>query len=459
MSDRVNLFMALETVREEEEVLQCFTGKVMRWDTNLWLLDLGTFYSYWLERAIQHKSSVTTLWREVLNQTFGSQEMDVQEDYRAALAGDPWRALLLLNGMKENRKFGFVDGRSKMGRRLLSQVSWNAWWQGLSGLTEVWGKQKLPRFKASKLRKQGERFKLAMDRLGIKKPLESKILTLSGIKTRYGRCLSWVWAWTFDQTVEARFPWRNHLFQQPPKVKRFLEDASFYWEPLSVLLQEDLDQLCDALGYQLVTRIHWTITLEDMTEMIIPIQFRNPHDLKSEKGEHLTVLLQAQAAIEAFFKQHLEEEEIPSLILNWTLELMEMMTLPSIQYDIFGEAFEEESGELTLARLENQLSVPLQRFVMTEDWVPETSFKAWEGEGANQDLSLKEAAFTRPLYLWAKPKPIPQLAVEGLEFLESSMNAWWLPEQENAHRQYFREGNRWVFYDGKGSWFEHGIFA
>ena len=150
--------MALETTLEEEENLQCLSGKVMRWDKNLWLLDLGAFYSYWLERAIQNKSSITTVWREVLNQTFGSKEMDLQEDYRAALTGHPWRALLLLYTMKEQKKFGLLDGRSNVGRRLLSQVSWNAWWQGVSGLEKVWEKQKLPRFKASKLRKPGGTF-------------------------------------------------------------------------------------------------------------------------------------------------------------------------------------------------------------------------------------------------------------------------------------------------------------
>ena len=435
----------------------------MQVQDQIWILDLSPFYGYWLKEALKTGKVIPALWRKALNQAFGTQDLDLQVDYRAALASHPWRALLLLFSMAENQQFGFLDGRSNLGHKLLSGLSWSSWSAALDSVSNLWESQKLPRFKASVLTGQRQRFMLAMDRLAIKKPSASKNLKAKALQNRYGKHLSWAWGWTFSARVEGYFPWKNHSFVPPPKVMRFLDEASFYWEPISYHLIEDLDKICDHLRSKVVTRLDWLLTFEDMTEILVPLCFRNPHDLLSERGAHPTVLIHAKTSIEALFKDIIKPEESPNLVLSWELTLVESLSLPMLQFDIFGEALEEDSGELTLAKLENQLSVPLQRFALSEDWTPEDSFRNWEGEQVKEDASLKHAALMRPLYLWKDPKPIAPLQAEKLKFLESSMNKWWLPAQENAHRQYYQEvtfeGSRWVFFDGKGGWFEHGIFS
>ncbi|MDX2470071.1 MAG: hypothetical protein QNL04_05790 [SAR324 cluster bacterium] len=464
----VSYFVALKTDFVEEDLLQCLGSKVMQVTANIWLLDLSPFYGYWLKEALKQDRVIPALWRKALNQAFGSEEFDLQIDYKAALASHPWRALLLLFSMEENGQFGFVDGRSNLGHKLLSGLSWASWGKSLEVVSELWETQKLPRFKLSVLRGQLQRFRLAMDRLSIKKPSASKNLKAKALQNRYGKHLSWAWGWTFSNKVEGYFPWKSHNFCPPPVVKRFLDEASFYWEPISHHLVEDLDKICGHLRSQVVTRLDWLLTFEDMTEVLVPLSFRNPHDLMSEQGAHPTVLIHAKNSIESLFKNIIKEGESPNLILSWELTLVESLTLPMLQFDIFGEALEEDSGELTLAKLENQISVPLHRFTLSEDWTPENSFRQWEGEKAEgkttqENASLKYAALLRPLYLWKKPKPIATLKPEKLTFLESSMNKWWLETQENAHRQYYSEtsleGSRWVFFDGKGGWFEHGIFS
>jgi len=505
-SGRPRVYMALTAGDEAQDKLQFLTTRVMRWSEQSWILDISPFVRYWRTRAQSAGVTVVSLWRTALNRIFeptgdsGREKViAISPPYRAACATNPWLALLMLYGMEARGVQGLVWQQSRTGKSLLSGTSWDVWWRGTVAVNDHFLAVKRKGFQPARFRAQCHRLKLGVARLGFRLPGEMHILNEQGVKKRFGSELALLWRWTFDETVgrsregsetgsgqavpflyRISFPWQGFRFREPLLVKRYPDYSLEHWEQIAPLLSEDLDRLCLCLeksGEQVV-RLDWTVTLEDLTCLQVPILFRNPHDLRREAGDHRTALSQARYAFEDAAREHYPpspegDVETVLLISNWELALSESLVVPDVCFDIFGEMAEKE-GELDiLLRLENELPVVLNRFSTIRDWLPEDSYTcrelAWEeAEDYPTDMqrSLDAIAEERPLYIRSKPLPLKVSDRKSRgRFLESTLDKWWQKGGPALiERNYFKhvdgDGNAtWIFRDSAGEWYQHGIFG
>jgi len=521
LNNPFRLFIALESKEENRENLQCLTNQVMRWSEDVWILDLSAFFGYWQKRAEMLNTGVTSLWRTVFNQLFSTEDLfgaetgvgvdtdpqqikviSISPAYRACCAQNPWLAALMLNCMRERAVKGLILQKSKFGQSLFRQISWIAWWQGVSAIETHFSEQKFKGFKQAKFRSQYRRLEAAMLRLGFRFPWEMHILNTDGVKKRFGTSMADLWRWTYGRELSPveslyheGFPWKNYLFRAPPAVKHHLDYSVILWEQIAPFLREDLDKLCDALGSssEKVTRLDWHLTFDDLSKLQVPIRFRNPHDLLAEKGDHTTALLQASyifaAAAREKFPQTGKDSTPPEAppIISWEIMLSASLIIPDVFYNIFGEISEQGSDIDILLRLENELPVDLNRFSPQKDWLPEDSYineapaqDEEETPVSEIDRSLEAVAEDRPLYIRQPPLPLKSLKEPGEDrFLESTMNKWWREaktsrraeetarrekEVASLERNYFKhvdeDGNAtWIFQDSHGEWYQHGIFG
>ena len=491
---RSNVFIAIETNHEDRTQLQSFGTEVMRWADTIWIMDVSLFLEYWKRLASKSNKALMALWRHVLNQTFGTitdpsmdKVLSLTSTYRASCARNPWTAVLLLYAMKEKEVFGLVGETGRFGQSLWRDLSWEMWWQAVSDIEAHFLRLKFNRFKRPAFRRHRHRLQLAANRLGFKRPKEMQVLNYNGIKTRYGKVLADLWQMSYGENdnknqtpSQMGFPWESGKFPAPPAVTRHTEYPLLLWEQIHPLLMDDLDQLCKRLTHtgERVTGIDWKITLEDMSDLTIPIRFRNPHNLKGELGVHTTTLLQASYGFEhdmnTQFSQILEDDlgnTIPGITV-WELSISGSIVIPPLVRDLFGELSPQNSDLEVLLRLENELPIPLQKFSSRGDWLPEDSYMAQELSGRDPVLldetlgpSLEAVAEKRPLYIRHSPTLFqPSEPLDTGEFLESTMNKWWKEEHGHLERDYYKnidpEGNSsWVFRDSSGKWYQHGIFG
>ena len=467
------VFIALESKEENRENLQCLTNEVMRWKDDIWILDLSSFYGYWQKRAEMLSTSIISLWRTVFDQLFNAEELfsaevdvsakvgvrtennpqqakiiSISPAYRACCAQNPWLAVLMLNCMRERSVKGLILQKSKFGQSLFRQISWVNWWKAVSAIGTHLAEQRFKGFKQPKFHSQRRRLEAAMLRLGFRFPWEMRILNTDGVRKRFGTQMSDLWRWTYGKKLSPvetlyheGFPWKTHTFRAPPAVNHHLDYSVILWEQIAPLLREDLDKLCDALGSssEKITRLDWHLTFDDLSNLQVPIHFRNPHDLLAEKGDHTTALLQANynfaAAAREKFPETGKESAPPEAppIISWKIMLSASLIIPDIFYNIFGEISEQGSDIDILLRLENELPVRLKRFTPQKDWLPEDSYTSeapvQNGEevpASEIDRSLEVVAEDRPLYIRRQPLPLERAQKTGKDrFLESTMNKWW----------------------------------
>ncbi len=322
-------------------------------------------------------------------------------------------------------------------------------------------------------------------------------------------------------TAVAAFPWRRWEWAENPRVPRVLDHALWQWDAIAPLLCEDLDKLCrvrlESRGFEgRVTELAWKITLNDLREMPVVVRFRHPHDLTRELGHHKTAMLQAQYAFEAALKAHQRQDdndiEVP--IITWDLVLEACLSTPPVIADLFGALDVHGCEGARLLELENQLPVALAQFGLCQDWLPEASFiddaarpaarpaaprdparrappaTFWDAAdeypcalGArpeavlsllpsdqdapiDQDFPWLAAARHRPLFLYANPEPLDTGGhSSGRVFIERTSTKWWRAATEQPeYRDYYRlldrmQRSTWVFQNGAGQWFVHGVFA
>lgn len=489
------VFIALETGEENREKLQSLTNQVCRWSEDIWLLDISRFRRYWRSRSVMAKTSLSGIWRNILGQLFGetfdatdSNVITMSPLYRASCAENPWLAVILLHAMREKEIRGLVFQNSRSGESLLRQLSWRAWWRCVDILEHRFLETKTRGFKRPHFRRMCHRLKLAAPRLGFRLPWDMSVLNVPGVKKRYGEEIGNLWEWTYgrgmvdaETVISAGFPWTEYPFREPPVVKRIADYPLAIWDQMVPLLTEDLDKLSRALGNQgeRVTRIDWRVTFEDLSTMTLPIRFRNPHDLRSESGRHLTSLLQAEYAFASAAARRMVHDtngnQLESLppILHWELSLIATITIPDIILNLFGEMAEENDDIDVLLRLENELPVALNRYQPNKGWLPEDSYIKAETALADETppeteitRSLAAVAEDRPLYIRRSPLPLMEKkATRTGAFLESAMSKWWLETTfPIIERDYFKhvdpEGNAvWIFRDSSDNWYQHGVFG
>lgn len=523
-TDRLSRFLALRmpglSPEKTPASIQALTPRVMRWDDEIWLLDLSPCESYWLAQAAMRHCDVNALLRLVLQDVATSTEAG---RWRCAMASHPWQALLLLNHMCERRLTGLISGDSGFGRGVFKEISWGGWWRSVETLLPHFESDTSRRFNQTTFRRQSLQLQRTAKRMGLSLPWQMQEIKPLAMRRRYGTTMHDLWCWSFDErrrtasprtgvglfvgqddlerdvVFAADFPWTPYVFADKPTVTHHLEFPLWEWEHIEPFLREDLDRLCSLACWQAgecIVSLEWRIVFRDLTHLKVPIRFRHPHSLHAEIGLHKTTLLQALYSFESSvpgspLDAARHDELLPIVpLISWELIVDERLIPSSKTIGLFGDQISdgEATGLLSLLKLENKLSVPLACYSLRQDWLPEHSYAA--GERTSQQLlplhaaeddqngvgsfslSLAAMARQRPLFLYEKP--IPYVAQESSVlwgFCERTMTKWWArgavslkdasPSLQRDYYQLLDQEKRryWVFKDNQGQCFLHGVFA
>ncbi len=458
------LYLAIERPLEEKG-LEALSTRLMRWKEGVWLVDLAATRSYWETQARRRGVPLGELWRSLATGLLGA-------DGSAALARHPFQALLLARHLSTKKLPGFASADEPLTQMLWKDLTWATHWQVTEELLPHLTEARDPRGHPATFRQKLGLMQRSMRRLGLKLPWQLAEVEPLQIRRRFGALFGDVWDWCYGG-AEARgdFPWRGFRFAADPGVSRALEYGVNDWQGLEAWLKEDFDRLAamPQLGAkERVVELAWRLVFDDLSERTLPIRFRHPHHLQKEVGAHGTALKQCLYAYEAMPK---DEDIIPPPLVAWQLTVTERMTPTAVGLTLFGEG---DGQDETLLALENRLKLALTRHALCEDWLPEDSQMTASGGDSWPSLppraeslpSLAALARMRPLFLFEKPQSFDPKQKE-LRFLERTMSKWWQGghvQGRRVTRDYFKargDGDKdyWIFRDGQGHWFVHGVFA
>ena len=468
------------------------TPRFMHWHECVWLLDLSTCHSYWHSQASRRETAPLVLIEDILRRS-------LKPGMRAVMADHPWRALLALRQMQQRGLQGLLDLQQHFGRAFYQQVSWEAWQECAEELSGHAAACRWARFDPAIFKRQLKHMQAVIERI---EPAHAgapaKGATPHGwrsvdslaMRRRFGGTVGLLWEWTHPPQAERErpkarthplgFPWVFWTSKEKPLLQRHLETPLLQWDDIAPFLTEDLERLCllptwDAR--ERVTAMSWHLTLDDMSIVTIPINFRHPHSLAAERGHHKTTLMQANYSFSANAKQndvygYLPSTTYPSYargIIGWQLVIDERLVIPPFLTDLFGDS--NDSDIRHLRELENQLPIPIERYELRDDWVPESAFSrcshedehAGSGPGGELWSPWLSAARVRPFYI---DIPTP-LDTDGHStarvFLERVSGKWWLSSIGSSQRDYYAVIDRqqrwlWTYRDQAGKWWIHGRF-
>lgn len=467
-------YVCLISSSDQAVDIQCLSAHVMRWSEDTWILNVGSYLPYWHSMARQKGLSVQTLWSILVQKTVNPDQVLIKDncillspDFIAGGGRSVWEALLVTRQMQHRHRKGLVRAHSS--QVVLAKLSWEIWMGAAQEFIEFVERHRCQSFKTNKARSALKRFRDMATRLRIDRPCDVGKLPPAQIQRRYGKVVAALCAWSMDQTRNSvqvapyHFPWIDWQFLEPPTITRYLENPLWQWDHVLDYLRKDLDKLCQIArleSHNGITALKWTLRFDEGDPKEVTIRFRNPHPLSLELGTHKTALLQFQYQFEV-----LEEQSIYSLS-GWQISLTEQLIIPSREHDLFGNIITQNTQEAAIRQLENELPVPLFRYGLNNEWIPEKSVQSnGRTEVGDNESCLKIAARARPFFIYANPTPLSENAAYCRHrFLEICPNPWWESNCRNFERTYCKvvdgKGRAyWVFRDPSGRWYRHGLFA
>lgn len=415
------------------------TSEVMRLSEDLWLFDLTPVLNFWNYRCAAQKISLSAFLSDIFK--------NLEPHSIAVLALHPWQAFLQLTFFAKKVWNGFASLLDLFNAKMYQEMTFDVWFEAVESL--------LPFVKQKNQKKNLALFQRSVTRLHLKKVGDLKHATFAHFERRYGAFVATVLDWTFH--AERPFPWQTYKPVVTPEVKRDLDYITTVWGEISFLLVEDLDRLADQVsGY--VLKLSWTVILHPFEEKSFELNFRNPHDLKSERKVQDTSLRQFEAAFMQLAQTLCETENL-IMISSWRIAATAWLSKLFYEKEFF-----EENATHSLLTLENKLKGPLVKFSLCADFSPEHSFASYTlaaYAGAENKNPGKEPA-TRPLFVFAAPRPLVTPPSKVI-FTERVATHWWDQEEEYQVRDYFFEiaqTPRWLFWEHLSQqWYEHGLFG
>ena len=483
-------FIALSTSASDGgQFLFSLTPRIMRWEQNIYVLDLEPVYRYWSSLAkAQDLSNVEYISSLLTELTSG--------DLRAVLAPHPWQAILLLQTTAKRSTLNFVDAKSYLGRRCLQDVTWNDWLVCCHNLRDHLQNH---RPKKSSKDSSGSLTTLTktISRLQFTHITQMSDIDPESMQRRFGKLAATAWRWTwmskpeitqqprglFDAPFEDDFPWSNISLTENPFIGRHLETPLREWDHITPLLREDLDKLCSLACWspsERVVSLEWELSFSCSPSLRIPVLFRHPHPLHRESGHHKTALLQAFHSWQKALLSKNKPGNAGELymtgdsITEWSISVKERLTFAPKLHSVFNDDLAKDSAKLN--DLENSLGVPLAEFSPTDHWTPEYSY-----EKKSINLSEKSSKITstenlgwmatnqrRPLFIYQTPHiPADSHHSSGLIFTERVSKAWWSDpsdQSQSSCRDYYLRITddgllQWVFQNDDGSLRVHGVYG
>lgn len=420
---------------------ECLSPRLMRWNDEIWLLDLRPTRSYWEKRGSHFFQDLgQTLTRQLAQQPTQepTQQRTTDEPQTAplcaAFSSHPWRCLLLLQMMMERSLHSFIASDSPLGQTMLANLGWPQW---LSLVQQYYTKEKIGPSLA--------RLQRFVERSAITRPAQLRHIPSDDIRRRFGKALAEAWTWTFpdqnlarspklpsaantnardlftsytqairqDSRTEANplspdscdhFQWQSWTPLSHPSVTRYLDETLRYKEEILPLLSEDLDRLCrhrDWHPERHALRIDWEITDIHLNKTRTALHFRHPHCLEQEYGQHKTTLTQIDFLLAQTDLLAMPEDALEYGICAWQLEISESIFVPTQERSLLDQ---EEHFSRSLRQLDNQLPTGLQGLSLREDFLPEDRVQTNIPEGGKMPPPAPTPAATPA----PTPSPRPQ---------------------------------------------------
>lgn len=450
----------------------------MKWDDDLWVLDLSSTRSYLQRFASIKNMEVLPFIRERVDEIYRHQP------YKAVLGENALQAILLLKHMDIQGLDGLVSLSENFSVKLYQKVSWQAFF-GICEeiLAHLKGAAKV---KVQAFKRQTKQFQTMVAKLNLINPRDLRCPDSMAIRRRYGNFMKELWQVAFIQDINEnptaghcpfyKAVWLDWVESERPVVRNNLDFPLFEWKQIEPLLTKDMERLCEHGAWNReyrLTELQWTMTLFDMTTKTLNVTFRHPHSLHSEAPHFSAALLQCSYSLERDRVKQEQEETNVQPIVGWTLTVLEMTHIQGRQEQLFSEVMIYDE---TFRDLENKLPCTLENYALQSDWVPEDSYLSASRisqdsfrksllsseEAYSIQPSLEAVASERPLYICSHPEGLSDTLVKKRVFLERTMGKWWL--NSGSQRDYFKvvdQKNRrlWVYKNNNDDCYIHGLFA
>ncbi len=440
-----------------------FSPNLMQWSDNLLIIDLTTTSSFWRKKGSVMNLSPIGLIQSILNQL---------EIKRTVFSDNIWKGITLFYFMKSRDLEGTIDLNSSFGKKIYEQLNWFAWFKFIQSYGEHLQLIKRKGFNLKKFQKQCFTMRSTVKKLNLLSPWDLKEADENALQRRYGPVIADLWSQLFGRKTKICDLWIPWKPKPPIQIHRTLEYPLNKWDQLVPFIQQDLNQfflMSNWISGLQIIKFNWIIYFEDHGDVLIPVEFRYPHDITTEKNHHKTSLFLFEKAL---LKTISEKNEIDndlltdSPALSWSFEITDWMVFPDQVLTIFGTEPSKEDWGLQLNKLENKLSVPLIEFSIKPDWIATNCYEVG-GATCNRfekhQFVWKQSAKSKPIFLFQTPEP---LKFRGkLQFLERNMIKWWKQPYSNFHYlDFFKLTDRfqksfWVAKDPEQNWWVHGIFG
>lgn len=471
-------FVVLSGVQSvHDDDLFCLTPHVMRWSSQVYVMDLASCSHYWKQQAQGAKLELLQLYENIIARVFGATGLAVFCDH-------PWRGLCFSEHLQQQG----ISGCQYLGNRFHQQryrhLPWRCWFETLAHLGEHLHALKAAQFYAPVFKRKTAQLQRFVQRLELHGPYELAQADVQAISRRYSGWIARAWGWSFQPAPGATdgtdamhgFPWRPLHLREPIGCKRHLDYPVSQWDVVAPLLKDDLARLCEQPGWMRgdkINHIDWTITLFNMRRLRVAISFRHPYSLHAEAPHFKAALYQAYYAYEAMMRSLVQRdtdldlpEDIP--FVSWQLDVGHCLRLPQKVLDLFPEQLPDAAWQ-QIIDLQNCLPCDIEHYAIRPDFLPEQLFNDQSiGERAGYDFSLHQwwrGLSQRPLFYYPQPLPIEAPAASRLRFIERTADNWWRNgDTQDALRDYYVLENGqgrmcWVFRNHAGEWYQHGLYS
>lgn len=480
------MYIAIYNV--DDFFFSALTPRYMQWSKDLWLLDLRASESFLQHKVEQLGYTSMSSMLEIfftqkdfcLYQKHSSRDIvGIKKDYLAVHSSSPWLAVLLLVQLKQKKYSGLIGDQSQLFQRVLKNYSWKCFISCCQMLSEHMTAGLKKRY-SQKNKIDVKKVSSLIVSLGIHSPFHLSRLSGPVLKKRLGKWLSLGVQWMIGQPTD--FPFVAYV--APPSIckETLLEDEVECWDQIEYLLERDLHDIADLLKNdkeRWIVHMRWELFLEsregyrnqfidrmqtcDQREGLdLILKLRKPCLLRYPNPDTAPFLAQLRLLFESA-----KDESRSNRVRGWSLEVVKRLERPLVQTGLFWS--DADKKRQLLEGIENRVSVPIQRFYLCPDWLPERSYSlAPPIRPVNP--SMLESANIRPFYIYDKP-----LAQGGfssqcqLYFLERITDDSWgkgFLEERDYFMCIIPEENRsspskklWVFKNQFEKWFLHGIFG
>ena len=485
------MFLALMHRQAKEPYWHQLTPRLMDWQEGVWLLDLHR-----MEPFLAHQMNLTgftstiSYLRSFMRHQGLVSEVDTPEErelvpdqlnqpYTAVLGKNPWSCLLVLQELKRRKLTGLIDVETSYGQKILQELTWESFFCLVPTVVEHWNsyQRKVGRplkvlLKPARVKKAIEKASALIRSMGIRKPSAMQRIAKPVLQKRFGSHLAaWLYL-AFSASFEEAFPFIEFKINPPIEKSTHFDKELLTWDEVEPFLKRDFRYVEENFDWQdrvFIVDIEWFLYLESGDKLPLLVQFRYPCSMVQETtNEYKTLLTQSMYAFEQNHDAHRCDR-----IVGWKLIVSRRIAIPTQRRGLFISEAMIRSEEIRT--LENRLPLPLTRYNLCADWLPEKSFYTSEDFFENyEELPLGSTMATlgkmRPLFIFKKPLLQGQHLEGGKRFfLERMSDSTW-KQAEQEERDYYlwlkpeekkpQEVQKlWVFCTQKGNWYLHGIFA